>query len=287
MQKSLKLLVLCMMVFGATKSFGEAPAEGDVKQKVVVSTSEIEEIETGILYLLRCCPVHPVVQRPDLRLKVAVAIAKAAEKTNYHWSVLASMTYAESSFYSDAKGPIGEVGLMQLHTEKPWKHCRFKEQRELNRKSLEDQIICGAHWMRYGQDKVCNGTVRQGVSKFMTAGTCVPDPETSLDKKVNRRMRIMKVLKSEKVQEDFMETWEQNRERRAQYLAEKKARRQAKLQRKWNRRWKKRQQAKKRRQAELQAKWDAQYRKRASKAKQEKGIIFSMSRSETKSKPKG
>lgn len=290
MRKSLKLLVLTMMVFWATKSFAETPADGNVKtvqtKEEIVNTAELEEIERGILYLLRCCPVHPIVQRGDLRLRIAVAIAKAAKKTNYDWEVLASMAYAESSFYTDAEGPIGEVGLMQLHTNRPWRHCAYKEGREVNPKKLEDQIICGAHWMRFGQDEVCKGTVRQGVSKFMTAGTCVPEPETDLAKKVNRRMRIMKVLKSDKVQVEFPEIWEQNRQKRAEYIADKKARRQAKLQAKWDRQWKKRQAAKKARKAALQAKWDRKYRAKQSK-KAEKGIVFSVSQSETKYKPKG
>lgn len=287
MKKSLKLMVLCMMIFWATESLAETPADGNSKAiRNEMKTAKLEEINKGILYLLRSSPVHPVVQSPDLRLKVAVAIYKAAEKTKYDWNVLASMIYSESSFNSEAEGPIGEVGLMQLHTERPWRHCEFKEQREVNRDDLNDQILCGAYWLRFGQEKVCNGSLAQGISKFMTAGTCVPEPETKLARKVKRRLRIMKTLKSDKVQVDFMETWEQNKKRRAEYIAERKAKRQAKLQAKWNRRWKRQQAAKKARRAALQAKWDENWKNQQSR-QEEKGIIFSVSKSETKYRPKG
>lgn len=286
MRKVSMMLVLCMLFVMSGTSKAEAPADGDLKVSKPMKVDTLKQIEKGVLYLLRCCPIHPVVRDANLRLKIAAAIYKASEKSGYAWPVITAIAYAESSFDSDAEGPIGEVGFMQLHTERPWRHCQFKEQRKVSKTSLEDQLICGAHWLRFGQEKVCNGSLKQGVAKFMTRSTCVPEKESRLAWKVNRRLKIMRILKTDKVQVEYEEIKEANDKKRAKYIAKRKAKRRAKLQAKWDKRWKARQKKKKEAQAQLQQKWDKRWKELQQNKKAEKGIIFTTS-NQSKEENKG
>ena len=155
-----------------------------------------------MLYLLRFHPRHPMVRREKLRQRLVRSIYEAEKRSGLAWNVIAALAYRESAFKLSARGKIGERGIMQIHGSLPWKHCRKMEKRWVNRNSMNDQLICGAHWFNYGKDVVCDGSIAQGHAKYLTKATCVPKTR-SLKAKVKRRLETAAEIISEEVQGKF------------------------------------------------------------------------------------
>ncbi len=153
------------------------------------------EVSKAILQLLKYVPRHKLRRNPEELQRFSLAVLDAAQRADVKASAIVATAYAESTFSKGRRGKIGELGVMQLHGRAQWSYCRKVENRNINRRIIEDQLICGAHWLRLSINK-CNKTYYQGFSRYMTKRTCKPLRKTRLQSVVLRRLRIMQNIQN-------------------------------------------------------------------------------------------
>ena len=79
--------------------------------------------------------------------------------------------HRESSMRPNAKGDLGEVGLMQVGDDVK----RLCKARGLNLLEPEDQIACGTWWLSECRERC--GSLRGGFTFYATGRVCKPDTE--------------------------------------------------------------------------------------------------------------
>ena len=149
-----------------------------------------EAVSSSLIQLLKYNPNHKLRKDPKHLKRFTLAVLAAANTADVKAAAIIATSYAESTFKMNTKGKIGELGTMQLHGKAQWSYCRLKENRKINRKLLEDQLICGGHWLRMSID-ICNGTYYEGFASYMTKKTCKPKRRTRLQWVVMRRLNLM------------------------------------------------------------------------------------------------
>ena len=144
-------------------------------------------IELAIQSLLREAPKHLLNRKPGERRFFAESVLIASSlHSNVPWGVVLGVAFAESSLRSKARGNIGERGVMQVHGV-AWKYCR-KMLTFLDKSNVEHQLICGSIWLEHSMNQ-CDGSVYQGMARYMTGNVCKPKKGGKLDRQINRRLR--------------------------------------------------------------------------------------------------
>ena len=105
---------------------------------------------------------HMAPRHKKRALKTVPYIRKYAALYDVPELLIAVTIRRESAFRSDAKGALGERGVMQLHG---------VARRGCDLKTLDGQIKCGARWLRVSHD-TC-GDWLKGINYYMT-GRCEP-----------------------------------------------------------------------------------------------------------------
>jgi len=118
------------------------------------------------------------------RKSMAADIVAAGVKHDVPILLITAIIYKESSFKTDAKGSLGEVGLMQVHG---------VARRGCDTNSQYGQIDCGASWLAVGKAKC--GTVRGAITAYAT-GRCKPG-SVRVVRIVNARVRLWKKLRGD------------------------------------------------------------------------------------------
>lgn len=156
------------------------------------------EVSKVILQLLKYNHKHKLRKKPEELKRFSLAVLDAAQRADVKAAAIIATAYAESTFSKSRRGKIGELGVMQLHGKAQWSYCRKVEDRKINRYIIEDQLICGAHWLRLSIN-TCNKTYYQGFARYMTKKTCKPKRRTRLQRVVLRRLRIMWNIQNDKI----------------------------------------------------------------------------------------
>jgi hypothetical protein len=118
---------------------------------------------------------------PGWQLKFSESYQKYANKYRVPDRLLVSITFHESNFLQGVKGDHGRSwGLMQVG---PYgrKKCKCE-----NMKTYDDEIKCGACWLRAGVDWC--GDLNKGLTAYV-CGHCTTKLNRTL-KKVHSRLRI-------------------------------------------------------------------------------------------------
>ena len=124
---------------------------------------ETRSIDAAILWLVRRVPRHPV-HRSDYRAELAAAIDAAALETELDAALILSIAYHESALRADARGRIGEIGLMQIHG---------VAAAGADLSTPRGQILAGTRWLRACVDR-CR-SIEGGIARYATGTTCDPD----------------------------------------------------------------------------------------------------------------
>ena len=155
------------------------------------SKTEVDVVQKVLYEFVKTNKKHPLYNNENLRREFSRMILTASEKSEVPWELILIVSFCESSFRPEVIGSShGEVGVMQLNGSMPWKHCREKEKRKLDKTSAMDQYVCGSHWLRFSIES-CDGSIYQGLSKYATGGVCSPKKNGSLDYLVRRRVKFM------------------------------------------------------------------------------------------------
>jgi len=157
---------------------------------VKAETLDEDKVSAAIVKLLHKVPNHKLRKNTEYRKEFSKAILDAAGKAGVPAALVLATAYRESTLRTNLVGAIGERGVMQLHGKAQWQYCRKVENRKINRKDYKDQLICGAHWLRYSID-ICDGTYYQGISSYMTKNTCKPKKGSKLSRIVLSRLKLM------------------------------------------------------------------------------------------------
>jgi len=142
---------------------------------------ETRSIDAAILWLVRGVPRHPV-HRSDYRAELVEAFDAAATEADLDVGLLLSIAYHESALRSDARGRIGEIGIMQIHGVATQGADVF---------TARGQILAGARWLRASIDRC--GSIEGGITWYATGYTCAPITPGLRDL-VRRRVRLWRDL---------------------------------------------------------------------------------------------
>lgn len=92
--------------------------------------------------------------------RIEKALIGAAMDHNIDPALMVAMGYKESSFELDAKGKIGEIGLVQVHG---------KAARNCDLQTPEGQAECGAKWLSRVTEE-CGGRIANNPQKCIETG---------------------------------------------------------------------------------------------------------------------
>lgn len=92
--------------------------------------------------------------------RIEKALVGAAMDHNIDPALMVAMGYKESSFELDAKGRIGEIGLVQVHG---------KAARNCDLETPEGQAECGAKWLSRVTEE-CGGRIANNPVKCISTG---------------------------------------------------------------------------------------------------------------------
>lgn len=140
-------------------------------------------IEDALLWLCQCCPNHPVRKDMDYRIELVRAFDAAALDVDLDVGLLLSIGYHESAFKADAKGKIGEVGIMQTHG------LALVGQ---DVSTLKGQVLAGARWLRKCVDKC--GTIEKGLALYASGYTCDPNEAPGITRVVQSRVKLWREI---------------------------------------------------------------------------------------------
>lgn len=143
--KRWNLFILAVLLLGAK------PAEPPMDE-LLEHEDTIERVDAGISWLLRRYPHWYLSADEQGRREMAEHIVRASTEADVPAELVTVMVYRESSFRTDVKGKLGEVGLMQVYK---------KAKRDCDLDSALGQLRCGTRWLRlaYDQCKTWSGAV--------------------------------------------------------------------------------------------------------------------------------
>jgi len=155
---------------------------------------EKPQVQKAIKHLLRSSKQHVLNRNEQGLNRFSEAILQASSRSQLPWEVIMGISYCESTFRTKARGKLGEIGLMQLHG-KSWAYCKEKEDRKIDKTSVEDQLICGGHWFSHAMSK-CDESVEQGLSMYLTGDVCKPKKGGNLNFLVKSRMKVIQSIRN-------------------------------------------------------------------------------------------
>lgn len=139
-------------------------------------------IERALLWVVRDAPRHPVRVDAEYRRTLSRAFDAAALETDLDAALLIAVAYHESSLRVDARGRIGEIGLMQTHG-------RAVGNNDMT--TPQGQIMAGSRWLRRAID-ICR-SIPGGLAMYATGRTCSPR-SSRLRYLVARRIELWRAI---------------------------------------------------------------------------------------------
>jgi hypothetical protein len=164
------------------------------EEKLSFEQVPVEVIEGAIQDFTVVAPNHKMNKDLQLLREYANGILDASKSANVPWWAVTTLAACESSFKTNALGKAGEVGILQLNGKGPWKRCAELEKRVVDKDSIADQLICGAHWFRESYENC--GTLKGANSSYLSGSVCSAKPESSLGQQAKNRTRMMLEMKS-------------------------------------------------------------------------------------------
>ncbi len=165
------LSLMCLVSLAAT------PADRD----------PVDGVQAAITRLLRPVPRHRL-RRDETALRaLSTDIVATAQEYRLDPFLLTAMTYCESTFRADARGSLGERGLVQVGRGAR-QGCDLTTDR--------GQLECGASWLRKGIERC--GSLKGGLTAYARKrGLCTSEPGSRPEWAVNRRLRMARKLREE------------------------------------------------------------------------------------------
>lgn len=155
-----------------------------VSLRASATTTLRASIEDALLWLCQCCPRHPVRADHNYRSQLVKAFDAASLDVDLDVGLLISIAYHESAFKSNARGRIGEVGIMQTHG------LALIGQ---DVSTIDGQIKAGARWLRRCVDE-CGGSIERGIALYASGYTCEPDAAPGIRRVVASRVRLWREI---------------------------------------------------------------------------------------------
>jgi len=149
-----------------------------------------EHADTAILMSVGDYAEHPMVKYPEKRSRMAHIVVNSSLRARVPWEFVTAIIKHESAFRPNVISTDGHAsfGLMQIHGSAV-AYCRRLEGRRIDVKSSEDQVVCGAHWLRHALD-TCKAGLAGGLTYYATGYTCDVYYSRKLFRIVDKRMRL-------------------------------------------------------------------------------------------------
>lgn len=125
-------------------------------------------VSAMIIILLSTAPNRMLYRDTEARDTMSRHFVDAGERYNVDPSLLVTWSFYESSFRTDAKGALGEVGLFQVHG-KHRKACGGEQ----DLSTARGQVMCGA--MLIDMDRRYCGSLERGLWRY-ASGRCRGTP---------------------------------------------------------------------------------------------------------------
>jgi hypothetical protein len=168
-----KTTLLAIALFFSVSVKAAEPAEQSDKS----FEQEVRSVDYAIKYFMKACPGKPIMKNPEIREEMANAIVGASRAHGVPPLLLTMLVYNESTFETDAKGALGEVGLTQVHG---------LAKRECSLDTAGGQLDCGSRWLaQWYQD--CGNSWERALTGY-ASGKCV-SPSSRTQDKIAYRMR--------------------------------------------------------------------------------------------------
>lgn len=149
--------------------------EHDLDESILINAVE----QSIIILVFSNTDYHPykLEKYAEKRRRMAEMIVMASKENNVPALLVTPMVYFESRFYTEARGKIGEIGLMQVHGVAA-RNCELK--------TAMGQLQCGTRYLRKLIDTSCAMTLETALSAYVS-GQCVAygKIEDAVQKRIN------------------------------------------------------------------------------------------------------